>query len=127
MKKSLHLFALFIGLSFLLSSCASTDKAEKITSKFFSLLIKGNYSEANKFVATGYPAEQQLAEVTSLGKNDQNGKLISAKKTMGFNTQMNNGVTTVKLPYQLKFEKAEVNVEVTLVDEGYGLKIQSVN
>jgi hypothetical protein len=127
MKKSHTLALLFMGICLMLTSCASTDKAEKTADKFFSLLIKEKYAEANKLVATGFDAAQQLAEVTRMGKNDENGKLLSAKKTMGFNTQINNGVTTVTLPYALKYEKTEQNVEVTLVDQGSGLKIRQIN
>lgn len=118
---------LFVGLSIILTSCGSTDQAEKTANKFFSLLIKEKYTDANKLVETGFDANQQLAEVTYLGKNDKNGKLISAKKTMGFNTQVNNGITTVTLPYMLKYEKTELNFEVTIVDEGSGFKIRSIN
>lgn len=127
MKKSLPLFILFAGMSLILSSCASTDKAQKTADKFFSLLIKGKYEAANKLVETGFGSDRQLTEVKFLGQNDENGKLLSAKKGMGFNTQIHNGVTTVTLPYELKYEKTELNREVTIVDQGSGFKIRSIN
>lgn len=127
MKRSLTVFILFLGMSFLFSSCGSTDAAEKTANKFFSLLLKGDTIHANKFVETGFDRQQQLKEVARLGKNDSDGKLISAKKKMGFNTQMVNGVTSVTLPYELKYEQNELSVQVTLVDEGSGFKIRSIN
>ncbi len=127
MKRSLTLFVLFVGMSFLFASCGSTDAAEKTATKFFKLLIKGDFKKANTFISAGFDPDVQLQQISRLGKNDTAGKLLSAKKTMGFNTNITNGITTVKLPYLLKYEKSELSVEVTLVNRGSGFKIQSIN
>lgn len=89
--------------------------------------MKKKYTDANRMVEAGFDAKQQLAQVSQLGQNDQNGKLLSAKKQMGFNTQIINGITTVTLPYELKYEKTEISFDVTLIDSGSGFKIRSIN
>lgn len=127
MKKSLTVFMLFLGMSVLFTSCGSTDAAEKTANTFFKLLIKGDFNRANALVRTGFDAQLQLKHVSTLGKNDSDGKLLSAKKTMGFNTNITNGITTVELPYTLKYEKNELSVEVVLVNRGSGFKIEHVN
>lgn len=127
MKKSLTLFILFVGMSFLFSSCGSTEAAEKTANIFFKLLVKGDFAKANNLVKTGFDPQLQLKQVTALGKSPSDGKLLSAKKTMGFNTQIVDGVTSVTLPYTLKYEKNELSVEVTLVDDGEGFTIRNVN
>ena len=126
MKKSIYIFSIFLGLGFLLSSCESANEAEKTADQFFRLLIKGKSTEANAMVETGFDSQEQLEEVKSLGKNLKNGKLLSAKKSMGFNTRISNGITTVELPYTLKYSKIELDMQVVLVDRGKGYKITSI-
>lgn len=127
MKKSLHIFGIFLGICFLLSSCGSANEAEKTADQFFRLLVNGKYTEANALVETTFAPQRQLENVKSLGMNLKDGKLQSAKKSMGFNTQINNGVTKVTLPYTLKYSRAEIKVDVILVDQGKGYKIQTIN
>ncbi len=130
MKRSLTVFILFLGMSFLFSSCGTkeaTDAAGKTANKFFTLLIKGDNVRASNFVEPSFDSRQQLEEIARLGKNDANGKLISAKKSFGFNTQIMNGVATVTLPYQLKYERNELSVQVTLVGKGSRFKIRSIH
>jgi len=126
MKNSIKIFALFLGAALFLSSCGSTDVAEKTADSFFLLLIKGKPEKANKFVSTGFDAESQLAAVKTLASNERSGKLLKATKTAGFNTEINNGITTVKLPYELKYENETLNYEVVIVDRGEGFKIENV-
>ncbi len=126
MKNTIKLFAVFLGAAFFLSSCGSTDVAEKTADSFFVLLINGETEKANKLVSTGFDAESQLAAVESLASNDRSGKLLKATKTAGFNTEINNGITTVKLPYELKYQHETLNYEVVIVDRGAGFKIENV-
>lgn len=127
MKRSLTLFILFLGMSFLFSSCGAKNAAEKKTNQFFALVIKGDYANASKYVESGLDQEEQLKVIARMGKNDLDGKLVSAKKSWGFKTQVTNGITRVTLPYQLKYERKELSVQVRLVDNGSGFKIQSIN
>ncbi len=53
-------------------------------------------------------------------------QLLMAKKGMGFNTNISNGITTVELPYKLIYENDEVNAQVVIVNRGSGFCISSV-
>ena len=126
MKTPIKFFVLFLGLGLFLTSCGSTDAAEKTSKKFFKLLISGEIENANKLVATGLDAETQLDQIKMLAEDPTMGKLVKAEKKMGFNTQVNNGITSVKLPYELKYEKQTLNREVTIVNRGAGFKIEAI-
>ena|SRR6218665_522307 len=126
MKKLLGI-SLFLGLGLFISSCGSTDVAEKTANTFFVLVIGGEFEKANQLVESGFDAASQLNGVKYIGENEQYGKLLTAKKGMGFNTEVNNGVTTVKLPYELKYQNGTVNAEVVIVDNGAGFKIREVS
>lgn len=130
LNKSRVSFIFFAALLFFMGSCGSADKGEKCADKFFTNIIKGKYDAALKMV------ELDLATVDlnvyknqlqNLGENERDGKLLSAKKTVGFNTSINNGITTVTLPYELKYERGSSNFEVVIVDRGKGFKISSIH
>jgi hypothetical protein len=127
MKKYAFSIFFFLGIGFLFTSCGSADAAEKTSNSFFALLIKGQYAKAEKMVDRP-PGDTTdfIAQMQALGENQVNGKLKSAKKSIGFSTSINNGVTTVELPYILVYEKGERRVQVVIVDHGSGYKIASV-
>ena len=126
-KSSVTSISLLLGLLFVLFSCGSADKAEKTANKFFSLIINGNTAQAVSICIDGQIDKAGMTEaIEYFRKNDEAGKLLSAKKGLGFNTSIENGVTKVALPYLLKYEKYEKNVEVQLIDQGSGFKIVSV-
>lgn len=127
MKKYAFSIFLFVGISFLFTACGSADAAEKTSNTFFSLLIKGQFAKAEKMVDRP-PGDTTdfIEQMKAMGEDPVNGKLKSAKKTVGFNTNINNGVTTVELPYVLVYEKGERRVQVVIVDRGGGNKIASV-
>lgn len=127
MKKSLTFFVLFLGLALSLTSCGSADEAQKTSDRFFSLIIKHQYSEAAKLInAVGASDDDVKTALEQIADHPTFGKLKSAEKGMGFNTQINNGVTTVSLPYNLTYEDSEESMEVTMIDRGSGFKIVSV-
>ncbi len=127
MKKSLTFFILFLGLALSLTSCGSADKAQKTSDQFFHLIIKHKYSEAAKMINTvGATNAQMETALEQIADHPTFGKLKSAEKGMGFNTQINNGITSVTLNYNLTYEKSEESMEVVLVDRGSGFKIESV-
>jgi len=127
MKK--HLFPLFflVVLAFNLSSCGKTEMAQKCSDKFFKLVIKEKYESASKLLEPSTEKEELVLFLKSLHDDAKNGKLLSFEKTTGFNTQMKNDVTTVTLPYALKYEHGERQCEVILVDRGKGFKISSLH
>jgi hypothetical protein len=121
-----HTILLLIMPLLLLSSCGSADKAEKTADKFFAHIRAGRIQKAASMTSVSVPNSlltQQLEELRS----NAAGTLKSAKKGMGFNTQMVNGTTTVTLPYVLTYDTDERSVDVVLVDQGDGFKIFTIN
>lgn len=127
MKKYASSIFLFIGITLLFASCGSVDAGEKTANQFFKLLVEAQYDKAEKMLdrplgdTTNY-----IAQMQAMGENSVDGKLKSAKKSMGFSTSINNGITTVELSYTLVYERGKRNVEVVIVDRGSGNKIASV-
>ena len=127
MKKYAFPIFLFVAIGFLFTACGSADAGEKTANQFFKFLVEGQYVKAEKMIdrplgdTTNY-----LINMEAMGENSTDGKLKSAKKSMGFSTNMSNGVTTVELPYILVYEKGERRVQVVMVDRGSGYKIASV-
>lgn len=127
MKKIITLtLILFTGLASM-TSCESSNKAEDIADKFFKHLQNEKYDAAINLLDTvALRGIDYRSQVEYMGNNQVNGKLMKAEKLFGFNTNVNNGVTTVKLPYALEYEKATVNFNVIVVDRGEGLKIEAI-
>lgn len=126
MKKSIYFFFILFGL-LTVSSCGSADEGQKCSDKFFSLIIKEKYEQASKLMDTQTLVGVDYVEsITSLGNNPTYGKMMKAKKGMGFSTNINNGITTVELPYTLKYENGTTNVQVVIVNRGAGYYISSV-
>ena len=126
MKKFNSIFILLCLL--LISSCASTDEGQKVADQFFKLIIDEKFDAAAELIELnpGITADERVEMAASLGFHQTFGKLVKVKKTMGFNTNINNGLTTVELPYKLKFEKGDYATTVTIIDRGNGFKISSV-
>lgn len=120
-------FIALIGISFLFSSCGTTKKAEAAAQKFMKFLVRGQMSNAlGMAYSPGIPKSDVLEALNAIRNHPQYGVLKSAKQQWGFNTQMNNGVTTVTLNYLMKYENGDINAEVMLVDMGGGFKVVSV-
>ena len=119
----LALGILLIGIG----SCADTKKAEKFADNFFKLLKAKNYSTAANMISRDVLDSTDYNEKLKKYCNDPVlGKFVSAKKNMGFNTKINNGITTVELPYEVTFENEVRNSTVTLIDKGDGFKVLSI-
>ena len=127
MKKYAFSIFLFVGISFLFTACGSADAGEKTANKFFAFLVEGQFAKAEKMVDRP-PGDTTdfIEQMKAMGEDPVNGKLKSAKKSVGFSTNINNGVTTVELPYVLVYEKGKRRVQVVIVDRGGGNKIASV-
>jgi len=127
MKRFALAFLLLTGVAFLFSQCGSADAAEKTANKFFKSIIQKDFAKAESMIdrpvgdTTNFAQQLQLLE-----NNPTNGQLIGFKKSMGFNTNMTNGVTTVELPYMLKYESGERAFTVVVQNRGNGYKIVSV-
>ncbi|NRA12904.1 MAG: hypothetical protein HRT57_13190 [Crocinitomicaceae bacterium] len=127
MKKTFVPIVLLIGLILSLTGCGSVDEGEKCADKFFKHIIDQNFEEAVKLVDLDPLTAVDLeVKIRALGENEKDGKLLSAKKGTGFSTNVSNGITTVELPYNLKYEKATYNFQVVIVDRGNGFKIVAI-
>lgn len=127
MKKTIVPFILFLGLTLTMTSCGAADDAEKHANKFFKHLIKGNFSKASNFLdPTITSTDGYLDQIMGMAENQQNGKLLSAEKSIGFKTNIENGITKVELPYKLTYEKGINHFQVIIVDRGGGYKIVAI-
>lgn len=126
MKNYFLPFLILLGLTLNLTGCGKTDTAQKSSDKFFKLIINKNYEAALIMIEDPSEKVEIMEALKSIGDDAKNGKLLSFEKTFGFNTNISNGITTVKLPYTLKYKYAERKCEVVLKDRGKGFKITSV-
>jgi len=112
---------------FSLSGCETTEAAEKCADEFFNHIISSNYEKAATLVAVtpfdGYSKAEALEKM--LDKSDY-GALLKAEKSFGFNTQINNGISTVQLPYELTYENGSYTFNLVIVDRGNGFKIEGM-
>lgn len=125
--KNLLLYIGFPVLFMAFTSCESAQKAENTANRFFTHLIQGQMEKAASMVEQGQMSALEMnTNLELLRKDGSKGNLLSARKGMGFNSQINNGVTTVNLPYKLKYQNGSRKVQVTLVDTGRGFRIVSL-
>lgn len=127
MKRFAYSFVLLSGLIFTLAQCGSADAGAKTADRFFSTIIKGNFERAAKMVELPVrDTTDIIAQLQVMANNPVNGQLISFKKSVGFSTTINNGVTTVELTYVLTYEKGTQSFTVITENRGRGNKIISV-
>ncbi len=110
-----------------LYNCGSTDKGQNCADTFFAHIINEKYDSALYLMENMSPTDSiSLANIKTFGNNPNLGKLIAVEKSFGFSTNINNGVSTVKLPYKLQYEKSLLSREVTIVNKGRGYKIRLI-
>ncbi len=122
--RKIHFAFVLLGL-LTLASCGSTEKGTRYADKFFGLLVREKFQEAGKMLDVA-EKEDATAISQTFGRHPDLGKLQSAKKQLGFNTSYSNGVTVVRLPYELTYEQGAISVQVRLVDRGKALKIEGI-
>ncbi len=119
----INLFISVLTLLFFLN-CGSTDSGKLCADKFFSYVINEKYDSAlNLMENMPLNDSTSMIGIKTFGNNADLGKLLSAEKGFGFNTNVSNSITTVVLPYKLKYENAELSRQVTIVDRGNGFKV----
>lgn len=110
-----------------MTQCGSADAGAKTADKFFSAILDGDFEKAAAMVERDpLDSTDIIPNLMAIADNPVNGKLKSFKKSFGFNTKINNGITTVEVPYELKYEKGNKSFNVVIVDRGSGFKIVSV-
>lgn len=127
MKRFAFSFILLTGLLVTLAQCGSVDAGTKLADLFFTALVKGKIEKAASMVELPVgDASDLMAQLQAMSNNPVNGQLVSFKKSMGFSTNIENGVTTVQLPYVLKYEKGTQSFNVVIKNRGNGNRIVSV-
>lgn len=120
-----HLLILLIGISTLtFTSCSSAVEAEKVADNFHQKLDDGDtdYIVKNLADIEGGVTEQEWRDFLELVNSW--GPQTDRIKGTGFNTKINNGVTTVKLSYTFNVEEyGLIHERLVLVDRGEGYKI----
>lgn len=125
--KKFYIAIPFLFSLFILAACGKADEGEKCVDAFFKYAVNEKYDRAaNLLELEGVERSAYDSIVESFVNTSDIGKLVGAKKQMGFNTNVSNGITTVVLPYSLKYEKETMERSVTVVDRGKGFRIVSI-
>jgi len=125
MKKFVFPILTIAFLCLALGSCGATEAAEKTVDTFYEILKSKNYDNIEALIdqeaLTIDPIEtwQQI-----LVNKESMGDLESYSKDTGFNTSINNGITTVKIDYTCEYTNGPIYEKFTLVDRGEGFKIR---
>lgn len=127
MKRFALSFTLLSGLLFCLAQCGAADEGTKFADTFFSTIMERDFEKAAEMVELpGLNQSDLIDDLKRLENNSANGQLKSFKKSIGFKTNISNGVTTVQLPYTLTYEYGDQSFNVVIEDRGRGNKIVSV-
>ncbi|MGV6861695.1 MAG: hypothetical protein ACWA41_07970 [Putridiphycobacter sp.] len=118
MRKKIFIFILPL---LTLISCGVGD-AEKVADQYHDLMK----SESYETIVNDYISEDGL-EITpkrewlNIFKAIKSyGKIVSIEKISGFNTHMNNGITTVTLRYEYQFKSSKILYERLILTRSSG-------
>ena len=127
MKRGIFTFILLMAVTTVLTQCGSADAGKKTADEFFSRIIKKDFEKAASMIERpSGDTTDFLQQVRWMENNPTNGQLLSFKKSIGFNTSISNGVTTVEIPYILRYDMGDQTVSVVIKNRGSGNKIVSV-
>ena len=117
----------FLFLAIIFSSCSigeTSAEAQSIAEEFYGYLSDKNYQKAMDLVdeesKTAAASDEWLAV---LSQKEEYGKFLGFEKDIGFNTNYNNGTTTVKLNYTCDYEKLTLYERFVMVKRGNLFKI----
>ena len=117
----------FLFLAIIFSSCSigeTSAEAQSIAEEFYGYLSDKNYDKAMELVdeesKTATDGDQWLMV---LSQKEGYGKFLGFKKDIGFNTNYNNGTTTVKLNYTCDYEKFTLYEHFVMVKRGNLFKV----
>lgn len=113
---------LLISILFVLAGCGlkqSTNEATSVANKFNKHLKEHQFDELFKMLDNSIMEKHSEEEITAAFELVHSfGKIKSIKKGIGFNTNINNNVTTVELNYTITCEKRTFNEQLILVRTG---------
>jgi len=119
---------LFLPLLFL-TSCGSGDAA-KIADSYHDLLKANNYDKiADTKLSSDATSITTKSDWVGLFKwvGEELGDIKSIEKLSGFNSSMNNGVTTVTLRYQINYvDKSIMYERIILIRDGGEFEIAGI-
>jgi len=117
----------FLFLAIIFSSCSigeTSAEAQSIAEEFYGYLSDKNYDKAMELVdeesKTATDGDQWLMV---LSQKEGYGKFLGFEKDIGFNTNYNNGSTTVKLNYTCDYEKFTLYEHFVMVKRGNLFKV----
>jgi hypothetical protein len=117
----------FLFLAIIFSSCSigeTSAEAQSIAEEFYGYLSDKNYDKAMELVdeesKTATDGDQWLMV---LSQKEGYGKFLGFEKDIGFNTNYNNGTTTVKLNYTCDYEKFTLYEHFVMVKRGNLFKV----
>lgn len=132
MKRLYSFSILFVSIAFLLSSCGfgdAAEKAEKQADKYHKFMKAGNENAMlNMIHEDGMKDDgDRFRELMHTMATETT--ITKIEKTIGFNTSINNGVTTVRLNYTLHDKNhGTIIEEIVLQDSKDGvMKIIALN
>jgi len=127
MKSAIFSIGLIFVALITLSGCGlreANDEAAKEISKFHKHMKNGNHSAmVNMFDDEALRATPRREILTLFERIEQFGKVKNVTQNMGFNSSINNGVTTVELSYTIEFEDRTMQEEFTMRKTGDKFKI----
>ena len=124
--RPLLLLLLLVGITSL-TGCKTTEEAKNFTEEFLTQVVNQEFDQAaTKISALAANGADVSSRCKLMYDNPDYGKLQSFEKGMGFNTSIQNGISTVQLNYDLTYEKGEVTYGFVLVDRGAGFKIEGI-
>jgi len=132
MKRYSIYSALLISLTFVLFGCGFGDaakKAEKQAAKYHKFLMAGNANAMLDMIHEDGMAQDGENFIKLIRMIADDSEVTKVTKSPGFNTQINNGVTTVRLNYVLHDKnQGEITEEIVLQDSKDGaMKIISLH
>ena len=115
-------------ISFFLLNCNSKNKGQECADIFFQLIVNEKFESAANMLSDIHPNDTNNIKMLEDFRNNSGfGELISAEKNFGFKTESHNGITSVVLPYNFKYQDGKKNSNVRLIDNGTGFKISSID
>ena len=96
--------------------------AEPIATKFYEILQSKEYNKLEAIMDESAGSKDEWMAVIDL-QNEVLGDLKSFDKKLGFNTSINNGITSVELNYECQYENAVTDETLYLKQGKKGFKV----
>ena len=115
----------FVSIALIMNGCGFGVKAktaEPIATKFYEILQSKEYNKLEAIMDESAGSKDEWMAVIDL-QNEVLGDLKSFDKKLGFNTSINNGITSVELNYECQYENAVTDETLYLKQGKKGFKV----